>query len=93
MTDPVKHANVARFLGENVEGLPMVEAARRSVDAMKRLIKTVELPTGLKELGVKQEDLKAIAERASWNVSVGSNPRVVNQEVFLDMLKKAYQGW
>ena len=93
MTDPVKHANVARFLGENVEGLPMVEAARQSVVGMKRLIKTVELPTSLKELGVKEEDLKAIAERASWNVSVGSNPRVVNQEVFLDMLKKAYQGW
>lgn len=93
MTDPVKHTNVAKFLGENIEGLPLTEAARKSADGAKRLIKTVELPTSLKALGVKEEDLKAIAERAGWNVSVGSNPRVLTYEVFLDVLKKAYQGW
>ncbi len=93
MTDPVKHANVAKFLGENIEGLPIREAAARAVDSIKNLIKTVELPTSLKTLGVKEEDLKRVAERATWNVSVESNPRTLNQEVFLDILKKAYQGW
>jgi alcohol dehydrogenase class IV len=93
MTDPVKHAKVARFLGESIEGLPLTEAAFKSIDGVKRLIKIVELPTSLKGLGVKEGDLEAIAERASWNVSVESNPRTLNQDVFLDILKKTYQGW
>ena len=93
MTDPVKHANVARLLGENTEGLSLIEAAIKSVDGIKRLIKTVELPTSLKACGVEEKDIDAIAERAVWNVSLESNPRPLNHDVFLDILKKAYQGW
>jgi alcohol dehydrogenase class IV len=44
-------------------------------------------------VGVKKEDLPAVAERATWNVSVESNPRPVNYDVFLELLNKAYQGW
>ena len=93
LTDPVKHANVAKFLGEDVAGLTLTVAARRCVDAVKRLIRAVELPTSLEALGVKKEDLPAIAERATWNVSVDSNPRPLSLEVFLDILNKAYKGW
>jgi alcohol dehydrogenase class IV len=93
MTDPVKHANVARLLGENTQGLSLIEAAKKSVDGIKRLIQTVELPTSLKACGVEEKDLAAIAERAVWNVSMASNPRPLNYDVFLDILKKAYQGW
>jgi alcohol dehydrogenase len=93
MTDPVKHANVARLLGENIQGLSLIEAAKKSVEGIKRLIKTVELPTSLKACGVEEKDLEAIAERAVWNVSLEANPRPLNYDVFLDILKKAYQGW
>ena len=93
MTDPVKHANVARMLGENTAGLPLIEAAKKSVDGIKRLIKCVELPTSLEACGVEEKDLEAIAERAGWNVSFESNPRQLNYDVFLDILKKAYRGW
>ena len=71
----------------------MIEAARKSVAGIKRLIRTLELPTSLKACGVKEEDLEAIAERAAWNVSLESNPRPLTYDVFLDILKKAYQGW
>jgi alcohol dehydrogenase len=93
MTDPVKHANVARLLGENTQGLSLIEAAKKSVDGIKRLIQTVELPTSLAACGVEEKDLAAIAERAVWNVSMASNPRPLNYDVFLDILKKAYRGW
>jgi alcohol dehydrogenase class IV len=63
------------------------------VDGVKRLIRSVGLPTSLEAVGVKKEDLPAVAERATWNVSVDSNPRPVNYEVFLDLLNKAYKGW
>jgi alcohol dehydrogenase class IV len=93
LTDPVKHANVAKFLGEDVSGLTLNLAARRAVDGIKRLIRSVEVPTSLEAVGVKKEDLPAVAERATWNVSVESNPRPVNYDVFLDILNKAYKGW
>ena len=93
LTDPVKHANVARFLGEDVSGLTLNVAAHRCVDGIKRLIRLLEMPTSLEALGVKREDLPAIAERATWNVSMESNPRPVSYEVFLDILNKAYKGW
>jgi len=93
LTDPVKHANVARFLGEDVSGLTLTVAAHRCVDGIKRLIRSVGLPTSLEAVGVKKEDLPAVAERATWNVSVDSNPRPINYDVFLDILNKAYKGW
>ncbi len=93
LTDPVKHANVARFLGEDVAGVTLNVAAHRCVDGIKRLVRAVEVPTSLKALGVKEEDLPAVAERATWNVSVDSNPRLLTYDVFLDILKKAYPGW
>ena len=93
MTDPVKHANVAKFLGEDVNGLTLNLAAHSAVDGIKRLIRSVEVPTSLEAVGVKKEDLPAVAERATWNVSVESNPRPVNYDVFLDILGDAYEGW
>lgn len=93
LTDPVKHANVARFLGEEVSGLTLNVAAHRCVDGIKRLICATGVPRSLEAVGVKKEDLPAVAERATWNVSVESNPRPVNYEVFLDILNKAYKGW
>jgi len=93
LTDPVKHANVAKYLGEDVSGLTLTVAAHRSVDGIKRLIRSAGVPTSLEAVGVKKEDLPAVAERATWNVSVDSNPRPVTYEVFLDILNKAYKGW
>lgn len=93
ITDPVKHANVARLLGVNTSGLSLVQAAKASATGIKMLIEAVELPTSLKDCGVDEKDLEAIAERATWNVSVGSNPRPLTYDVFLEILKKAYQGW
>jgi alcohol dehydrogenase class IV len=93
MTDPVKHANVARLLGENTQGLSLIKAAQKSVDGIKRLIEAVELPTSLQACGVEEKDLEAIAERAVWNVSFESNPRPLSYDVFVKILKKAYHGW
>ena len=93
LTDPVKHANVARMLGECVDGLPLIDAAFKCVAGIKRLITAVDLPTSLEACGVQEKDLAAVAERATWNVSVASNPRKMTYDDFLSILKKAYKGW
>ena len=93
IADPVKHANVARMMGINTDGLSLIQAAKACATGIKMLIETVELPTSLEDCGVEEKDLEAIAERASWNVSVGSNPRALTHGAFLKILKKAYHGW
>lgn len=92
-TDPVKFAKIAQLLGEKVDDLPLRDAAKRSVDAVKKFLAEVDMPRSLKELGVKEEDLPAIAERTMLNVSVASNPRPLTYDVALDILRKAYEGW
>jgi len=93
MTDPVKHAKVAELLGIDTSDMSLIEAAYACVDGIKALIRALGLPTSLKTCGVAEKDLNAIAERAMWNVSLGSNPRPLNKEVFQEILGKAYDGW
>ncbi len=93
MTNPAKFARIAELLGEDVSGLSLKAAALKSVDTVKEMINMVEAPHSLKELGVDEKDLPKIAERATWNLSLDSNPRVLTYDVFLEILKKEYEGW
>lgn len=93
LTDPIKFAKIAEILGENISGLSLKDAAFKSVDAVKGLINVLNVPHSLKELGVEEKDLPKIAERATWNPLVGSNPRELNYDVFYEILKKEYIGW
>jgi alcohol dehydrogenase class IV len=93
ITDPVKHMKVAKYLGEDTSGLSLYEAAHKCVDGIKKLIKSVDIPTSLEACGVEEKDLEAIAERATWNVSLESNPRELTYDVFVSILQKAFKGW
>jgi alcohol dehydrogenase len=84
-----KFAQIAEALGEDVGGLTAEEAARRSVEAVRRLNADLGIPS-LKAIGAKEEDFDELARRASVNVSVDSNPRKVEAQDFLDIFKEAY---
>ncbi|MBC8417306.1 MAG: iron-containing alcohol dehydrogenase [Desulfobacterales bacterium] len=56
-----KYAAVSRIMGERVEGLTTLEAAQASVEAVKRLIVDVGLPTRLSEVGARQKDFPDFA--------------------------------
>ncbi|MDO4177419.1 MAG: iron-containing alcohol dehydrogenase [Bacillota bacterium] len=86
-----KYANIAEALGENITGLPKRDAAAKAVDALHKLCTDLCIPT-MKEIGAKEEDLDELAQRASVNVSVDSNPRKATKEDFLEIFKKAYNA-
>ena len=67
VADYEKYAEIARALCENVDGLPIRDAAAKSVDALHKLCKDLCIPT-MKEIGAKEEDLGELAKRASVNV-------------------------
>jgi alcohol dehydrogenase class IV len=57
-------AQVARLLGEDVAGLDESDAAEKAVRAVERLKADIGIPTRLRDLGVKQEQLRPFAEKA-----------------------------
>jgi alcohol dehydrogenase class IV len=71
-------AEIARLLGEDVTGLSKQQAAERAVTAVDRLRADIGVPGRLRDLGVKQEQLRGFAERAHGIRRVMRvNPRVL----------------
>jgi alcohol dehydrogenase class IV len=50
-----KMARLAQAMGEPIEGLPVREMVRRTLDAIRHLIRSVNLPASLTELGISRE--------------------------------------
>ena len=74
-----KLAKVARELGEI--GLSEEEAAARTVTRVKGMLETLDLPTGLSDINVPEEDLPALADAVVKEKGyLARNPRTVEQE-------------
>jgi alcohol dehydrogenase len=83
-----KYADIAKALGENVEGLSKRKAAERAVQAVRQLSADVQLPAGLSSFGVvKEEELPALAKTISGSFMVGLSPRVANVDEILGVMK------
>ncbi len=90
MSNPQRFADIAVFMGENIDGLSVMDAADKAISAMARLAKDVGIPSSLKEMGVKEEDFELMAENALKDGNAGSNPRKGNKQDIINLFKKAY---
>ncbi|NAS19321.1 iron-containing alcohol dehydrogenase [Clostridium butyricum] len=90
ISNPKKFADIAEFMGENISGLSVIEAAEKAIDAMFRLSKDVGIPVSLKEMGIKEEDFEHMAELALLDGNAFSNPRKGNQRDIINIFKAAY---
>jgi len=76
-----RFVDMAKFLGENVEGLSVRAAAEKCLDAIKQLSTDVGIPAGLIELGkrygknVKKEDIAIMTANAQKDACGLTNPR------------------
>ena len=70
-----RFVDIAVAMGENVAGLSPRAAADKALEAIKKLSADVGIPSGLKELGVKEQDLKTMAENAQKDACGFTNPR------------------
>jgi alcohol dehydrogenase len=65
-----RFADIAVAMGENIEGLSVRSAADVALEAIQTLSQDIGIPLGLAELGVKEEDLKIMAENAQKTPAV-----------------------
>ena len=84
-----RFADIAVAMGENIDGLSDVEAAEVAIASIRRLSADVGIPAGLTDLGVKEEDLKIMAENAQKDACMLTNPRKAKLEQVIDIYKAA----
>jgi len=75
-----RFVDIAVAMGENVEGLSTRDAAEKALQAIEKLSKDVGIPSGLKELGVKREDIPTMAQNAMKDACGLTNPRTLTLE-------------
>jgi alcohol dehydrogenase class IV len=79
--DPMKYAFIAEIMGESVEGLTLLQTAANGVEAVRKLIKDIGIPSQLRELKVPKEALEGMAV-ATMDVTrlLANNPKTLTLE-------------
>jgi len=85
---PERFRDIAVAMGEDVTGLPVMEAAMRSVDAVRRLISDIGLAKGLGEIGPTEEFIPLLAENAVKDACLVTNPRPASREDIANIFRK-----
>jgi alcohol dehydrogenase class IV len=83
VSDPPRFAEIARLLGEEVCGFSVVDAARQSVVAVRRLLTDLGMPQTLTEVGVSETDIPGLVDELMKYQSFAiafMNPRDVSAE-------------
>jgi alcohol dehydrogenase class IV len=88
--DIPKFVQIAQYLGEKVEHLPLLEQAYHASKAVKGIYRDLKIPQSLTELKVPKEAIPEMA-RAAMNVTrlMGNNPRAMTVEDVERIYEKA----
>src|SRR5271157_190003 len=83
-------AQVARLLGEDVSDASSVEAPVRGIDAVRRVISSLGLPTRLREFDLSLDEMIEVAGAARSFDMMNYLPRVVSTEDIYELIKSAF---
>jgi alcohol dehydrogenase len=90
---PDRFADMARAMGENVEGLPERERASAFVGGLKKLISSIGLASdSLSSFGVKKEDFQELTENAFYTMGglFNVDPVKLQKSDVMTIFEKAY---
>jgi len=80
---------LAEVMGGNVSGLSDEEGADLLLDSIRKLSTSIDIPSGLKELNVKEEDLPTLADNALKDACGITNPIQATKEEIIQIYKNA----
>lgn len=91
---PEKLGRVARLLGEETSGFSKVEAAASAKEALISLMRDIDFPSGIAELGFGEEDIDELAS-AGIKISrlLSCSPRQVKLEDISEIYRKSLHNW
>ena len=85
-----KYRDIARVMGVKVEGMSLEEARNAAVEAVFALNRDVGIPPHLRDVGVRKEDIPALAQAALDDVCTGGNPREATLEDIVELYHTAW---
>jgi alcohol dehydrogenase class IV len=91
---PEKVANLARLLGEKVDGLALDEVALKAKEAIIKLMRDIEFPSGIAEFGFDEDDVSRLAKNGmKIERLLSMSPRRVKLEQLEGILRKSIRNW
>ena len=86
-----KYRDIAKAMGvQGTENMTQEEYRKAAIDAVKKLSEDVGIPKTLHEIGVKEEDLKALSEFAYIDACTPGNPKDTSPEEICELYQKIY---
>jgi alcohol dehydrogenase len=86
---PDRFAEIAAFMGVETTGMSVTEAAAAGIESIRELSASIGIPAGLKDLKVKEEDFKVMAENAKKDACQLTNPRTATLDQVIAIFKAA----
>ena len=83
LVDQPKYTRMAELMGERVEGLSLQDAARKAVEAVRKLTIDLGIPQRLRDIGMKKEQIPRVVDILFTPVNVwrvNNNPRDCSRE-------------
>ncbi len=93
---PDRFACIAQLLGETIEGLSVMEAAKKSINTTIKLSKDIGISYGLEAppFNVKEEDIPRLAaETFKVQRLLGANPVPITEDDLKELFRKAMRNW
>lgn len=81
---------VASIMGVDVESMTDEEGAKACIETIKELSKSIGIPSGLKELGAKEEDFDILATNALKDACGLTNPIKATHSEIVQIFKNAF---
>jgi alcohol dehydrogenase class IV len=89
-TSSEKIAPIAGILGEETAGISTIDASKKGVEAVRRLIGSLQLPTRLRDFDLNLDDMVDITNNARSFDMMNYLPRMASNEELFELIKKAY---
>lgn len=85
-----KYLGIAKAMGVDTAGMSVDEGVAAAIKAVRDLSVSIRIPQHLREIGVKEEDIPALAVAAFNDVCTGGNPRPTSVEEIEKLYHIAY---
>jgi alcohol dehydrogenase len=87
---PNRYARIARAMGVNAGGRPEQDVIADGVEAVVQLAQDCDLPARLRDVGVPEDALAALADAALGDAAIFTNPRPASHEEILAVARAAW---
>ncbi|MBS4008609.1 MAG: iron-containing alcohol dehydrogenase [Clostridium sp.] len=89
IANPQRFVDIARAMGEVVDGLSVRDAAEKALTAIQTLSQDINIPAGLANLNVQEKDFEVMAKNAMVDACSFTNPVTAKLEDVVSIFRDA----